>query len=52
MPWKPVSLAEIMNTSAMYPGKTFYLPDGCGGSIPIVNGTLPTPTVPVMTAPH
>ncbi|BBX39608.1 hypothetical protein X011_26410 [Mycobacterium tuberculosis variant microti OV254] len=52
MPWKPVSLGEIMNTSAMYPGKTFYLPDGCGGSIPIVNGKLPTPTVPVMTAPH
>jgi hypothetical protein len=52
MPWKPVSLGEIMNTSAMYPGKTFYLPDGCGGSIPIVNGNLPTPTVPVMTAPH
>lgn len=53
MAWKPVSLNEIMNTSAMYPGKTFYLPDGCGGSIRIVNGQLPVPTVPVMTAaPH
>jgi hypothetical protein len=51
-PWQPVSLSQIMNTSAMYPGKTFYLPDGCGGSIPIVDGKLPTPTVPVMTAPH
>jgi len=50
MPWKPVSLNEIANTAALYPGKTFYLPDGCGGIIPIVNGTLPTPTVPVMTA--
>jgi hypothetical protein len=52
MAWKPVSLNEIANTSAMYPGKTFYLPDGCGGTIPIVNGQLPTPTVPVMTAGH
>lgn len=52
MPWQPVSLSQIMNTSAMYPGKTFYLPDGCGGSIPIVNGALPTSTIPVMTAPH
>jgi hypothetical protein len=52
MPWKPMSLNEIMNTSAMYPDKTFYLPDGCGGSVPIVDGKLPTPTVPIMTAPH
>lgn len=52
MAWQPMSLSQIMNTSAMYPGKTFYLPDGCGGSIPIVNGALPTPTVPVMTAPR
>lgn len=52
MAWKPVSLGEIMNTAAMYPGKTFYLPDGCGGSIPIVDGKLPTPTVPIMTAPR
>jgi hypothetical protein len=50
MPWKPVSLSEIANTAALYPGKTFYLPDSCGGTIPIVNGALPTPTVPVMTA--
>jgi hypothetical protein len=50
MPWKPVLLNEIANTAALYPGKTFYLPDGCGGTIPIVNGALPTPTVPVMTA--
>jgi hypothetical protein len=50
MPWKPVSLNEIANTAALYPGKTFYLPDDCGGTIPIVNGALPTPTVPVMTA--
>jgi hypothetical protein len=47
--WKPVSLSEIMNTSAMYPGKTFYLPDGCGGTIPMVSGALPTPTVPILT---
>lgn len=52
MAWKPVSLSEIMNTSAMYPGKTFYLPDGCGGTIPMVSGALPTPTVPIMTAQH
>ena len=45
-----MSLNEIANTAALYPGKTFYLPDGCGGTIPIVNGALPTPTVPVMTA--
>jgi hypothetical protein len=50
MPWKRVSLNEIANTAAPYPDKTFYLPDGCGGTIPIVNGALPTPTVPVMTA--
>jgi hypothetical protein len=50
MAWKPVSLNDIINTAGMYPGKTFYLPDGCGGSIPIVNGVLPTATVPVMTA--
>ncbi len=50
MAWKPVSLNEIIATAGMYPGKTFYLPDGCGSSIPIVNGVLPTATVPVMTA--
>jgi hypothetical protein len=50
MAWKPVSLNEIISTAGMYPGKTFYLPDGCGGNIPIVNGVLPTATVPVMTA--
>ena len=50
MAWKPVSLNEIITTAGMYPGKTFYLPDGCGGTIPIVNGVLPTATVPVMTA--
>jgi hypothetical protein len=52
MAWKPVSLSAIMNTSAMYPGKTFYLPDGCGGTIPMVSGALPTPTGPIMTAQH
>jgi hypothetical protein len=50
MPWKPVSFNDIASTAAMYPGKTFYLPDGCGGTIPFVNGALPTATVPVMTA--
>lgn len=52
MKWTPASLGEIMKTSTMYPGKIFYLPDGCGGSIPIVDGKLPTPNVPVMSAPH
>lgn len=52
MKWTPVSLAQIADVSAMYPNKTFYLPDGCGGTIPIVGGKLSTPTVPVMTAAH
>lgn len=54
--WKPISLPEIANLSAKNGGVTYYLPDGCGGTVNFVDGApvaqgLP-PTPPIMTVPR
>jgi Excreted virulence factor EspC, type VII ESX diderm len=55
--WKPISLPQIATLSAGNADTTYYLPDGCGGSVPFVGGVaqgssgLP-PRPPVMTAPR
>lgn len=53
--WKPISLPDIANLSAHNPSTTYYLPDGCGGSIPYSNGAVPNtnPTQPpIMRRPR
>jgi EspA/EspE family len=53
--WKPISLPEIATLSADNPAMTYYLPDGCGGSVKF-NGGVPAdsaaPGVPTMTRPR
>jgi hypothetical protein len=53
--WKPISLPEIATLSATNPGTTYYLPDGCGGTVNYVGGVVenagPPPT-PIMTRPR
>jgi WXG100 family type VII secretion target len=55
--WKPISLPQIAALSGNNADTTYYLPDGCGGSVPFAGGVpqgstgLP-PRPPVMTAPR
>jgi hypothetical protein len=55
--WKPISLPQIAKLSAGNMGTTYYLPDGCGGTVNFVGG-VPTgstglaPRIPGMTAPR
>lgn len=54
--WKPISLPQIAVLSAKNPEITYYLPDGCGGSVTFdggvsVNPAMPKP-IPVMTRPR
>jgi hypothetical protein len=53
--WKPISLPDIAKLSANNGGTTYYLPDGCGGSVKFYDGvpanTAPMQT-PVMTRPR
>jgi hypothetical protein len=55
--WKPISLPQIAGLSGNNAGTTYYLPDGCGGSVTFAGGVpqgssgLP-PRPPVMTAPR
>jgi hypothetical protein len=53
--WKPISLPEIATLSAANAGTTYYLPDGCGGTVNYVGGVVenagPPPT-PIMTRPR
>jgi hypothetical protein len=55
--WKPISLPQIAGLSGNNMGTTYYLPDGCGGSVTFAGGVpqgssgLP-PRPPVMTAPR
>lgn len=53
-PWKPISLTEISRLSARNAGTTYYLPDGCGGTVEFNAGVADgkVPTVPVMTRPR
>lgn len=36
--WHPISLPQIAQLSANNPDVTFYLPNGCGGTWPFING--------------
>jgi len=55
--WKPISLPQIATLSAGNMDTTYYLPDGCGGSVNFVGGVaqgstgLP-PSPPIMTRPR
>lgn len=49
-PWRPITLGEITALSHRFPGNPFYIPNGCGGAIPMVDGGFtnrPAP-IPVM----
>lgn len=53
--WKPISLPEIATLSATNPTTTYYLPDGCGGSVTFnagIPGGFELPQPPVMTRPR
>ncbi|AMU67215.1 hypothetical protein E3G59_001564 [Mycobacteroides abscessus] len=52
-PWKPVSIADIVNISHKLPDTKIWLPDSCGGKVTLVNGTVVGPKYqmpPVMHA--
>lgn len=51
--WHPISLPQIAQLSANNPDATFYVPNGCGGSWPFINGApggWGAPAPPVMIA--
>lgn len=53
--WKPISLPEIATLSAQNATTTYYLPDGCGGTVDFVGGTVVgggPPQTPIMTRPR
>jgi hypothetical protein len=53
--WKPISLPDIAKVSANNGGTTYYLPDGCGGSVKFFDGVPANATpmqTPVMTRPR
>lgn len=55
--WKPISLPQIAALSAGNMDTTFYLPDGCGGTVNFVGGVPQgnsglAPRPPIMTAPR
>lgn len=50
--WEPIALNEIAVLSANNGGTTYYLPDGCGGTVDFVGGAVQTsapPPTPIMT---
>lgn len=55
--WKPITLNQLGTISAANPTVTYYLPDGCGGTVNIID-TVPQgptgmpPTPPIMTRPR
>lgn len=54
--WKPMSLNQIATLSANNGGITYYLPDGCGGTVTFIGGVpqgigVP-PSPPIMTRPR
>lgn len=52
--WEPISLPEIATLSANIPTTTYYLPDGCGGTVDFVGGVVENdaPQTPIMTRPR
>ena len=48
--WEPVTIDRIQVESTKYPAGTLYIPDGTGGSIPVVGGAFQTstPVIPEM----
>ncbi|BDX30807.1 hypothetical protein TUM20985_13540 [Mycobacterium antarcticum] len=53
--WKPIALQQIATLSASNVTTTYYLPDGCGGSVDFVGGVPVnngTPQTPIMTRPR
>jgi hypothetical protein len=55
--WKPISLPQIAGVSGNNAGTTYYLPDGCGGTVKFIGGVPQgigglAPRPPVMTAPR
>lgn len=55
--WKPITLNQLGTLSAANPSVTYYLPDGCGGTVKIID-TVPQspsgnpPSPPIMTRPR
>ena len=53
--WHPITLPQIAQLSANNPDVKFFLPDGCGGTIPFTGGVPGgwgiAPQPPIMTAP-
>jgi hypothetical protein len=53
--WERISLPEIAPISANNAGTTYYLPDGCGGTVDFVGGAVTSngaPHTPIMTRPR
>ncbi|WP_375488841.1 hypothetical protein [uncultured Mycobacterium sp.] len=54
--WKPISLPQLATLSANNPDVTYYLPDGCGGTVNFIGGAaqggIGLPRPPIMTRPR
>lgn len=54
--WKPITLPQISALSAGNADTTFYLPDGCGGTVKFNGGVSVDPAnpnpIPIMTRPR
>ncbi|GAC1407691.1 MAG: hypothetical protein NVS4B6_21090 [Mycobacterium sp.] len=52
--WKPITLPQIAALSADNADTTFYLPDGCGGTVKFNGGVSVNPAnpIPIMTRPR
>lgn len=53
--WEPIALNQVAVLSANNEGTTYYLPDGCGGTVDFVGGVVQTntpPPTPIMTRPR
>jgi hypothetical protein len=54
--WKRISLPQVAALSATNEDITYYLPDGCGGSVDFVGGLAHSknvaPQIPIMTRPR
>lgn len=51
--WKPVTMPDLARIADANPAVTLYLPDGCGGAVPIGQSIPhPHPGVPIMPRPR
>ncbi|MEB3023077.1 MULTISPECIES: hypothetical protein [Mycolicibacter] len=55
--WQGITPQQIATLSYLNPTVTYYIPNGCGGQFPLLNGDSatgpqPPPTIPVMRAPR